>query len=77
MGVGVKPPLLDWTLVNQTVSVTAEAAESARRALASERGYFVGRTTGACLAGARSLGPAPAKDAVTVVIAYDQGGWYA
>lgn len=76
MSVGVKPPLLDWSLVTDTASVDAEGTRDAQAWLARERGYWVGRTSAACLAVARQLSNRQRPAVVTLVLAYDHGSWY-
>ena len=76
MSVGVKPPLLDWSLVHETVSVSPSDARDAQAWLARERGYWVGRTASACLAVGLRLAQRLPPGTSGVLIAYDHGGWY-
>ncbi len=76
MSVGVKPPLLDWSLVSATASVSPSEARDAQAWLARERGYWVGRTTSACLAVGYRLAQRVPAGTAAVLMAYDHGGWY-
>ncbi len=76
MAVGVKPPLLDWSLITQTASVDEAETRTAQAWLARERGHWVGRTSSACLAVGRRLAGRLDAGTATVVIAYDHGSWY-
>ncbi len=76
MSVGVRPPLLDWSLVDQTRHVTVQEAQAARQWLASSQGFFVGPTSGAYLAIARQLACEVEASCRVVTLAYDHGAWY-
>lgn len=75
MAVGVKPPLLDWGLVDDCVAVEHEDVLATQRQLARVQGFLIGTTSAACLFVARGLlsGLPPHSKALT--IAYDHGAW--
>ena len=80
MATAIVPTLYDASAIDETVFVVTEEAESRVRALASEKGLFVGWSTGAALVAAEELlshqagehGEAP----VAVIIAPDGGARY-
>lgn len=76
MAVGVKPPLLDWSVVDDTLSCSHEQMQKMKWHLAAKYGYFVGNTSAACLAMAHEL--RATLDAKTAILsmAYDHGLWY-
>lgn len=76
MAVGVTPPLLDWSLVDEVVHVTAAETEATQKWLAQTRGFWVGRTSAACLAVARRSALGRTVGTAVLSLAYDQGAWY-
>lgn len=76
MAVGVKPPLLDWNLVSETVPVKQSAMLATQRQFAAMHGYFVGNTSAACISVARDLIGRASKPHKIFTIAYDHGLWY-
>lgn len=78
MAVGVMPPFLDWSLVDQVHSVTLDETLDAQRHFYMRSGVHVGNTSAACFAVARQLlGQHEHDDRVIVSLAYDSGLWYA
>lgn len=77
MAVGVVPPFLDWSLIDDVRTVDYEAVLDTRKAFARSTGYLVGNTTAACLAVANTLAPCAAEDTKVLAILYDHGLWYA
>jgi cysteine synthase len=55
MAVGVKPPLLDWDLVSETMYIDQDTMLAAQHRFAAQHGYFVGNTSAACIAVAQEL----------------------
>lgn len=77
MAVGVKPPLLDWSLVNDVIRVSKEEMTVTQTRFAAEQGYFIGNTAAACLSAAQSLTGCTTASRKILTIIYDHGLWYA
>ncbi len=77
MAVGVKPPLLDWSLVGNTVRVDHATMLATQQRFAAIHGYFVGNTSAACIAVASALADCMPASHKVLTIAYDHGLWYA
>jgi len=76
MAVGVKPPLLEWDLVDHIVHVDQATMLATQKRFAALHGYFVGNTSAACMSVASAMaGRMPASHKV-LTIAYDHGLWY-
>ncbi|MFC0337628.1 Cysteine synthase [Kushneria avicenniae] len=77
MCVGVTPPFLDWTLVNEVFKANLDDVLAAQRRFYCDQGFHVGNTTGACLAVAHQLREqATLEDRHIVTLGYDGGHWY-
>jgi cysteine synthase len=77
MAVGVCPPFLDWSLVNDRSYVEHDEMLAAQRWFYAQSGVFVGNTAAACLSVAQRLADLPSyKKTTLVTIAYDAGLWY-
>lgn len=77
MAVGVCPPFLDWSLVNDRSHVEHHQMLAAQRWFYMQSGTFVGNTAAACLSVAQRLSKLPDyTDTTLVTIAYDAGLWY-
>jgi cysteine synthase len=78
MAVGVKPPLLDWSLVNETVTIDHHTMLLAQSQLVTQHGYFVGYTSAACYAIAEraTRNGIQRRDHKVLTLAYDHGLWY-
>lgn len=76
MAVGVKPPLLDWSLVSQTLPCDHDSMLVMKWHLAAKYGYFVGNTSAACLAVAHQIRQKRDDKSAVLTIAYDHGLWY-
>jgi cysteine synthase len=76
MAVGVKPPLLDWDLVSETIRVDQDSMLSEQSQFAAKHGYFVGNTSAACISAARTLANRTSKNHKIFTMAYDHGLWY-
>lgn len=76
ISVGVKPPLIDWTLVDDWTSVTYERMLEMQRQFATTHGYYVGNTAAACLSVAHSLAPGVSEKHKVLTMIYDHGLWY-
>ncbi|MDX1456395.1 MAG: pyridoxal-phosphate dependent enzyme [Marinobacter sp.] len=77
MAVGVMPPFLDWSLVNEVCSVTLDEMLAAQRHFYMNNGLYLGNTSAACFAVARQLLERPEHaDRAIVTLAYDSGLWY-
>lgn len=74
MNVGVKPPFLDWDLIDSRYRVTQADMLAAQQAFAAEHGYLIGNTSAACLAGAQHLAKTSQHNILTIM--YDSGLWY-
>jgi cysteine synthase len=77
MAVGVKPPLLDWSLISETIHITQEAMLATQSRFAIQHGYFVGHTSAACIAAAQKVKVYRNNRHKVFTIAYDHGLWYA
>ncbi|MDC8786056.1 pyridoxal-phosphate dependent enzyme [Roseateles koreensis] len=76
MSVGVSPPFLDWTHINQTQWVRFSDVVKTQRRISVERGFFVGNTSAACLHVAMQMRNHLAADHKVLTIVYDHGLWY-
>lgn len=77
IAVGVRPPFLDWSLVDIQCHVEHDEMLAAQRWFYMQNGIFVGNTAAACLAVALRLAELPEyKENMLVTIAYDAGLWY-
>ena len=76
MAVGVKPPLLDWDLVSETMYIDQDTMLAAQHRFAAQHGYFVGNTSAACIAVAQELKGRSNNRHKVFTIAYDHGLWY-
>lgn len=76
MAVGVKPPLLDWDLVDHTVHVDQATMLATQQRFAAKHGYFVGNTSAACISVASALANRMPPSHKVLTIAYDHGLWY-
>lgn len=76
MAVGVKPPLLDWDLVSDTVRVDHVTMLATQQRYAAKHGYLVGNTSAACIAVASALADRMKASHKVLTIAYDHGLWY-
>lgn len=78
MAVGVPPPFLDWSLVNEVCSVSLEETLEAQRHFYMHNGIHIGNTSAGCFAVAKQLlDRSDYRDKVVVTMAYDSGLWYA
>lgn len=78
MAVGVPPPFLDWSLVNEVCSVSLEETLEAQRHFYMHNGIHIGNTSAGCFAVAKQLlDRSDYQDKVVVTMAYDSGLWYA
>jgi cysteine synthase len=76
MAVGVRPPLLDWSLVTEVMRVDQATMIVTQNSFAGTHGHYVGNTSAACLAVAREIaGRATTKRKILTLI-YDHGLWY-
>ena len=77
MAVGVAPPFLDWSLVNDVYGVSLKETLDAQRHFYMHNGIHIGNTSAACFAVARQLlSQARYRNRVLVTMAYDSGLWY-
>ena len=76
MAVGVRPPLLDWALVNDIVHVDHNTMLATQNRFATYHGHYVGNTSAACLAVADTLRRPHDLRHQVLTIAYDHGLWY-
>ncbi|GAB3377675.1 PLP-dependent cysteine synthase family protein [Azotobacter armeniacus] len=77
MAVGVSPPFLDWSLVGDVRHVSLDAMLDTQRWLYLQSGFYIGNTSAATLAVARSLLKEPAYRGWSIVtLVYDSGLWY-
>ncbi|AIR90444.1 pyridoxal-phosphate dependent enzyme [Pseudomonas cremoricolorata] len=77
MAVGVSPPFLEWSLVDQHCTVQHGEMLLAQRQFYMQSGVYVGNTAAACLAAAHRLMQQPQyADTTVVTLAYDAGLWY-
>lgn len=76
MCVGVAPPFLDWSLVDDVIHVDAADACEMRRSLFQDFGLIVGNSSAACLFAARRVADPAQRDRLVAAIAYDHGLWY-
>lgn len=78
MAVGVPPPFLDWSLVNEVCAVSLEETLEAQRHFYMNNGIHIGNTSAGCFAVAKQLlDRSDYQDKVVVTMAYDSGLWYA
>ena len=76
MSVGISPPLLDWSVVDQVTWVNSKVMHAAQNAFAATHGYFVGNTSAACLAVAASMIKRTTTRRKILSLVYDHGSWY-
>ncbi len=76
MAVGVKPPLLDWSLVDPTKHVDHATMLATQQRFAARYGYFFGNTSAACISIASTLAARKPASHKVLTIAYDHGLWY-
>ena len=76
MAVGVKPPMLDWDLVDEVRRVNEATMLDEQQRFAKRHGWMVGNTSAACLAIAADMAARRADDRKVLSIAYDHGLWY-
>lgn len=76
MAVGVKPPMLDWDLVDEVRRVDQATMLNEQQRFAKRHGWMVGNTSAACLAIAAEIAARPTVDRKVLSIAYDHGLWY-
>lgn len=76
MAVGVKPPLLDWSLVTDVVRVDQATMLATQNSFAGSHGHYVGNTSAACLAAARALAGTASASRKILTLMYDHGLWY-
>jgi cysteine synthase len=76
MSVGVAPPFIDWALVSEIRQVTSRQVDETCKRFARQYGYFVGRTSGACLAVAEALVLECTNRCKVLAMVYDHGLWY-
>lgn len=74
--VGVKPPVLDWELIDETIHVDESAMLYAQRQFATKHGFFIGNTSAACASVAASIQSRTSRHHKILTIAYDHGLWY-
>lgn len=76
MSVGVKPPFIDWSLIDDTQTVTYDETVAAQNAFARRTGFLIGNTAAACLAVASKYAANLPEDHKVLTIMYDHGLWY-
>lgn len=76
MAVGVKPPLLDWSLVNEVMRVDQATMIATQNSFAGTHGHFFGNTSAACLAVAREIVDRATVKHKIITLMYDHGLWY-
>lgn len=76
MSVGVKPPFVDWSLVDDTQTVTYDETVATQNEFARRTGFFIGNTAAACLAVASKCAVDLPGDHKVLTIMYDHGLWY-
>lgn len=77
ISVGVTAPFLDWNLVHEVQTVGLQEVLAAQRWFYLQTGIFVGNSSAANIAVARSIRAAKRFDSIPIVtLAYDSGLWY-
>lgn len=76
IAVGVKPKILDETVIDDMISVTYEDAVTTIRSLAATEGIFCGLSSGANIYGALQMASRMGKRSVIVTVAPDSGRSY-
>lgn len=77
ISVGVSAPFLNWELVHEVQTVQLQEVLAAQRWFYLQTGIFVGNSSAANIAVARSIQAAKRFDGVPIVtLAYDSGLWY-
>lgn len=76
MAVGVKPPLLDWDLVDEVRRVDQTTMLDEQQRFAKRHGWMVGNTSAACLAIAADMAARRTGGRKVLSMAYDHGLWY-
>lgn len=76
MSVGVVPPFIDWATIGDVRQVSAEQADREYRRIARQHGFFVGRTSAACLHVASDLARTQPTGRKILAMIYDHGLWY-
>jgi cysteine synthase len=76
MAVGVKPPLLDWSLLTGVMHIDHQTMIATQNNFAARYGHFVGNTSAACLAAARKIADRATASRKIVTLIYDHGLWY-
>lgn len=76
MSVGVKPPFLDWSLIDSIEHVAFGEVVETQQMLSTTRGFFVGNTSAACLRIALQRCRALPVEHKVLAMIYDHGLWY-
>jgi len=76
MAVGVKPPMLDWDLIDEVQHVDQATMLNEQQRFAKRHGWMVGNTSAACLAVAAKIAARQTGDRKVLSIAYDHALWY-
>ncbi|NML99197.1 pyridoxal-phosphate dependent enzyme [Paraburkholderia sp. RP-4-7] len=76
MAVGVTPPFLDWSLIDDIRTVSFEEVVETRKVFARTSGFLAGNTAAACLYVANALARGATDDHKILSILYDHGLWY-
>lgn len=77
MSVGVTPPFMDWTIVNEKIHITEDEMQREKLQFFQDTGYFIGNTSSACIVASkiyRSNNNMVNTKILTFV--YDAGFWY-
>ena len=75
MAVGVKPPFLKWDEIDKRFHVTYQEMLTVQREFGESHGFLIGNTSAACLHAAKKLKKQD-KNALILIVLYDNGLWY-
>jgi len=76
IAVGVRPPLLDWNIVDRVCHVTHDQMLAERKRFVKAHGWYVGNTSAACLCVAAQCVARSNHRHKVLTLAYDHGLWY-
>lgn len=75
MSVGVIPPFVDWSVIDQKIGVSFEEALNTQKSVARKQGHFIGNTSAACIHAAHTIEKTTPNTSILTMI-YDHGAWY-
>lgn len=75
MSVGVTPPFIDWSLIDEINHVTYDEMSSSKLEFLKRYGYFIGNTSAACFHASKNIHKNNSNENILMFV-YDHGLWY-